>query len=167
MRLFGRNVLEPVDLRSLSDHLGVRPRVLTWARTAGGVVVALPDRMAVRVGESWQDQPWHDIDRGGWDEAASTLSWQDVFGAGHCVALAEPGRLPEVFNERVSASIVLQKVVELPGRRRAVVSLRRDLGVTEVPLVWRVNTDADLGDPRVASMLAAERARLSAEYDIA
>lgn len=167
MRMFARNALDPIDLRSLSDHLGARAHVLTWARTGGGPVVALPDRMSIRVGDSWQDQPWHDIDRGGWDEAASTLSWRDAAGAGHTLALAGPGRLPEVFNERVSASIVLQKVVDLPGRRRAVVSLRRNLGTTELPLVWRVTTDADLSDPRAAAVLAAERARLSAEYDIA
>lgn len=165
MRLFARP--DPDLLRSLADHLGSRPRVLAWARTADGLVVALPDRLMTRLGDAWHDQPWQDVDRGGWDEATSTLTWRDASGRRFGVPLTDPGRIPEVFNERVSASIVLQRVIDLPGRHRAVVSLRRDLGAADNSLIWRVTSDADLTEPRAAAVLAAERARLKSEYDIA
>lgn len=169
MGLFTRHDLDAATAAALSDYLGVVPRVLSWALTQDGVAAGLSDRLVYRREGRWVQQAWHEVERGGWDQQAGDLRWVDHQGREESLHLVEPRRLPELFNERVTASIVLQKVVELGRGRTAVVSLRRDLGSPASPMVWRVQLGARVrpDDPEVESALNTELERLRSEYDFA
>lgn len=153
---------------SLTRHLGRRPRILAWARTDDGVAVGLADRLVFGGQAQWREQLWHLVVRGSWDQPSGTLRWTRDDGAHEWVRLTEPGRLPELFNERVGASIVLQKAVDLPGGGSVLATLRRDLGTPDAPLIWRVQPRGRvrLDDPSVQQALTAELDRLRSEYDI-
>ena len=58
---------------------------------------------------------WHEIERGGWNGETEQLRWQTYGGARSAVALPDPARVPEVFKERVDASIVVRAFVPLGG----------------------------------------------------
>lgn len=168
MALFVRTDPDRNTLESLERHLGQRPRVLAWGRSTDGIAVGLPDRLAYNGPDRWLDQLWHRVARGAWDRSTSTLRWSSVEGAGQELTLTQPGKLPELFNERVSASIVLQRLVDLPTRGSAQITLRRDLGDPHAALMWSVLPQgrARLDEPGAQAVVAAELARLRAEYDI-
>ena len=44
------------------------------------------------------------------------------------IPLTEPGRLPELFRERVAATIAVERFVPIAGERGVIVTARRDLG---------------------------------------
>jgi len=71
---------------------------------------------------------WHLIERGGWNDELHQLSWVQLDGRRGAIQLAEPARLPELFRERVEATIVVRRFVPLAGDRGVTVSARRDLG---------------------------------------
>ena len=62
MGLFDRAGLPSDDFRSLGEAIGGRVRVLAWARGADGVVVGLPDRLAIQASDGWRFVGWNDID---------------------------------------------------------------------------------------------------------
>ena len=166
MDLFARRGL-PTDLQAtLRSHLGARPRVLAWGATpAGGAVVALPDRLSVHEGGAWSDTGWHQVLRGGWDAEASALHWTGPDGD-HTVPLADPGRIPEVFRERVEATILLQHSVDVGPGRVVTVSARRDQS-GRTPVAWALHAGRGvrLDDPEVAALATAELERLRTEYE--
>ena len=168
MALFGRTTLEPDTDAALTRLVGRRPRILASGRGTEGEVVGLIDRLVYRSGGEWNQLLWHEVERGNWDHAARRLRWTDVHGNASELELTETGLLPDLFNERVTASIACLKVVELSPRGTAVISARRDLGDESAPLVWRttpgkgVSAAVVAGDPVVATELA----RLRAEYDL-
>ncbi|MBI1378565.1 MAG: hypothetical protein GC157_13935 [Frankiales bacterium] len=125
-------------------------RVLAWAPSGRSSVVAtetallLPevDGVATRV-------PWDLVVRASWVEGALELVAQEVPGGPPVTSRIgydeDPGSLPEVVRERVNASIVVQRRVDLVGERGIRVLARRQPGSTE--LRWSVVFDAGL-DPR-------------------
>ena len=128
----------PLD--ALAAHLGRRERSLrheVLAVGAGTDVAAygLPGILIVQRGDDWESIGWHQISRGGWDAASATLRWTRLDGTEHSVELSEPARLPELFKERVQASILAEERVPVPGGL-AVVSARRDLSRPDAPLTW-------------------------------
>jgi len=86
--------------------------------------------------EEWVHLGWHEIERGGWDEETGELSWTRYAGSPGSVRLTEPGRVPEVFRERVAASIVLEKFVPIRNGRGVLLSGRRDLAEGDVTITW-------------------------------
>lgn len=77
------------------------------------------------------DRPWFEVDGGSWDPDTATLSvsWVGA-GAGAQWALDSstgPGRVPEAFRERVSASVVLTQQIDLGPRRTARIAIRENL----------------------------------------
>jgi hypothetical protein len=121
-----------------------------------------------RSGGEWRQQFWHEVERGNWDQATRRLRWTDVGGEVVDVELTQTGTLPDLFNERVTASIACMSVVDLDTRGTAVITARRHLGHAAAPLVWRItpgkgaSTESVAADGRVAAQLA----RLRAEYDL-
>ncbi|PFG16320.1 hypothetical protein ATK74_0855 [Propionicimonas paludicola] len=163
MALFTRLRIDP-DLATLIG----RSAVLAVGTTADGQVVATTDSLWYATGDGWRHQPWHQITHGGWDRNELRLRWHDQERVEHSLHLTETGRVPEVFNERVTESIVVQRVVDLIGPGAAVITARRDLGNPDAALDWRLepttgtSLDAVQSDRRVASELA----RLRSEYDV-
>ncbi len=149
--------------------------VLAWASGTDGAVIASPDRLSIEAGTDWRQLHWHRIEAGGWNEETRQLHWttvaepDDMTGRrqrGH-VVLDEPGRIPEVFRERVQASFVFRQTVPVTETAGIVISARRDLGDSRAPLAWHVNLQRGLswGRPEVRTAAEAALARFRAEYD--
>lgn len=168
MALFGRTTLDPETDAALVRLVGRRPRILASGRGTAGDVVGLVDRLVFRVEAEWCQLFWHDVERGNWDQNSRRLQWSDVTGSASELELTETGLLPDLFNERVTASIACLRLVDLATRGTAVITARRDLSDPAAPLVWRTSpgkgtsAEAVAGDPGVR----AELERLRAEYDL-
>jgi hypothetical protein len=102
--------------------------MLAWAATPDGFCIGSPGALSYGSDSAWTHLGWHQIERGGWDEEAHRLSWRRLDGEEGSVELPAPGRLPELFRERVAASIALEKFVPLSGQRGVIITARRDLG---------------------------------------
>jgi hypothetical protein len=162
MALFSRSKV-PGELVAL---LGAS-RPLASGVSREGAVFAFAATLAYDLDGQWHPVPWQHVERGGWNSETQQLSWTTVDGEAVQLELTEPGRLPQVFKERVNASIACSVTVPLSSTRTAVISARRDPAAPASALVWRVapgkGTTADdvADDPQVA----LELARLRAEYD--
>lgn len=82
------------------------------------------------------DRAWHEVDTGAWSPDAATLSVSFVGGTTALQWLLKtstgPGRIPQVFRERVSASVVQVREVKMGARRSARVSVRAVLSTGEL-----------------------------------
>lgn len=120
--------------------LGRGEQVLATAREdAGGAWVVLTTfRLLERTeeGETLLERPWHEVDTGSWDPERWTLSVVFVDGRqGRQWALRRrtgPGRVPEVFRDRTTATVVLTQAIDLGPRRTARVSVRTVLETREL-----------------------------------
>lgn len=125
--------------RSLAAQPGRQVRILAWASLAQGVAIASPSVLSYP-GDAddadWQHLGWHDIERGGWEAESSRLGWVRYGGERGELGLVEPGQLPEVFRERVAASIVLEKSMPALSNRQVLVVGRRDLADGDQPITW-------------------------------
>lgn len=132
-----------------------------------GVAVGLKDRLCVLVGAEWTDVGWHAIAQGGWDADSSVLHWIDLDGAEHRLLLESPGRIPELFRERVEATIVIQHLVNVGAGRVLVVSARRNLAAPDDAATWAVSGKPwVLADSDAVAQANADLVKLRAEYEI-
>lgn len=133
-------------------------RLLAWGAGDNGEVLAstramyLPSAGQLAPAEIIR-LPWTWIDRASWEDPdvviearieGSPRRWR--------VALSEPGRLPEVIRERVTASIVISEhvdLVDVGGAR--IVGRRSD---ADEPVEWSVTFDPGL-DPNDPQLRAA------------
>lgn len=148
---------------SLTATPGAPVRVLAWARGDDGYVVGSPALLSVGGGDpgpDWRHVRWHEIEHGGWNAESRSLSWTLYGGRRGRVGLREPGRLPELFRERVAASIVVQRFVPIRGERGVTVTARRDLGGSG-EITW--HSTLTRGVSWSAEGVADEVARVSAE----
>lgn len=154
-----------------------QPRVLAWGTTADGCAIASPSVLSVpampadQVGQpcdGWRHIGWHEIERGGWDSDASRLGWVLYDGERGLVELPEPGRLPEVFRERVAASIVLERSVPILNRRAVLISARRDLSAGAESITWNSTLERGLSWQGEGVRAAVDEAvaRVRTEYDL-
>lgn len=167
MGLFDRAGLPSADFRSLTAAVGRRVRVLAWANGGEGPVVGLADRLAIHTLEGWRFVAWHEIVSGGWDAETGRLRWRLADGDSDDVLLDDPGSLPDLFRERVDASIVVQERFELNRGRAAMIVARRRLDDDRAPLEWTLTRHGGSFDAAQVDQAEAELARLRAEYDIA
>lgn len=166
MGLFDRAGLPRSEFRSLTAAVGHHVRVLAWANSGSGPVVGLADRLAIRTEDGWHFVGWHEVASGGWDAETSRLRWRLDDGTLEDVLLDEPGSLPDLFRERVDASIVVQERFELNRGRSVMIVARRPLD-GDAHLLWTVTRHGGSFDTAQADQADAELARLRAEYDIA
>ncbi|HYP44581.1 MAG TPA: hypothetical protein VEQ66_05225 [Propionibacteriaceae bacterium] len=167
--------LPAADYASWSSSLvaqSSRPlRILAWASTPEGFAVASPSVLsysaAGEAGDDWVHLGWHEIERGGWDADSSRLGWVRYGGERGGVELREPGRLPEVFRERVAASIVLEDSVAILGRQVLVVA-RRDLAEGDQPITWHSTLGRGLSWRTEGVQAAVDEAvaRVRTEYNL-
>lgn len=164
-------------------------RVLAWAGSdrdpAGDLVIGTHGRLSVLSGISglsgrpgasapadmparaWSHVGWHRIERGSWNGEARRLSWTSYDGVRGAASLQTPGRIPELFRERIAASIAVEEIVQVGGGRSVVVSARRDLSTPDGLLEWQTSLSQGLTwqQPGLRALAEDVLARLRAEYD--
>jgi hypothetical protein len=118
---------------SLAVQSGRPARILAWATTPTGFCIASPATFSHGNKDGWEHIGWHEIERGSWNAELRTLSWVLYAAAGQAAVhrsleLIELGRMPELFRERISATIAVERFVPLSGERGVTITARRDLG---------------------------------------
>lgn len=149
-----------------------RPRrILAWASTPEGFAIGSPSLLSCSTSapeDPWRHLGWHEIERGGWDAETSRLGWVRYGGERESVGLVEAGRLPEVFRERVAASIVLEKYVPVLNNRQVLISGRRDLADGGSAISWHGTLGRGLSwqTPGVRAAVDEAIGDVRAEYDL-
>lgn len=174
MRLFTSTPLLAKDLSAeLKRRRPESGAVMAVAHGEGLTLVATTECLAVHrpapaEGEQdWQFIGWHLISRGGWNQKARKLRWTLVDDTTTFVELTEPGSVPDVFRDRVRASIVVEQSFPAPGGGHVVVAGRRQLG-GEGAIVWQVTTlgAAKLSNPEVANFATQKAAEIRYDYEV-
>ena len=155
---------------TLTSVPGRPARILAWAPVAdGGLVLLSPAAVSVLRDDRWRHLGWHEIERGGWNAETEQLRWQTYGGARGAVALPDPARVPEVFRERIDASIVFERFVPVggAGERGVVVNGRRDLagGTTEISWHATLTRGVTWRTPGVRELADTALVALRREYD--
>ena len=158
-------------VQSLPTDRG-RTRILAWAPGPDAYAIVSVGTLAVgsaAVGEAAEFRllGWHEIERGGWDVERGRLTWKRYDAQAEHLELTEPGRVPEVFRERVAASIAMEKFVPLTGERGVVVTARRDL-TGKTPPQWHATLTRGLRweTPGVAEAVETVVSDVRREYDL-
>ncbi|MCE1174053.1 MAG: hypothetical protein LWW77_05525 [Propionibacteriales bacterium] len=145
-----------------------RSRVLAQSDSEDAPVVGLADRLVYPTADGWASVAWHEIERGGWDPSTRKLHWTRVDGLRAEVALDEPGRIAQLFQERVNATVVYTQQVTFGGRHSVVISARRSLADLTAPLSWHLtpgeSTTAD--QVRASAEVAAVLQRLQRDFGL-
>ena len=145
-----------------------RPQILAWANAEEGVCIG--SRAVISYGglDTWTHVGWHEIENGGWNVENHALSWTLYGGHRGRVVLTEPGRLPELFRERVAASIVLKKFVPVDGTRGVTIAGRRDLGESDPVISWHSTLGRGLTwqTEGAREVTEAALAQVKVEYDM-
>lgn len=160
MALFSRGPQVPARVRAAAAGrvLAAAPAEDgTWlAGTRDDLVVVPSEPGAVQV------LAWERVHRADWDRETATLRVEEVQDYGEPVRVAsyvlhEPGALLALVRERVSASVVLQRRVDLERKRGfTVIGRRAPSGRGEIGWAYEFDEGVDPDDPRVRT--AAEAA---------
>lgn len=120
---------------------GVPPRdtlvAAAFDEAAAQWVVASRTRLAVvaQDGEVSWSRPWLEVDGGAWDPDTDTLRATFVGGAAPTAwrfTGAGARAFTEIFRDRVEASVVLMREVDLGPGRKTRVAIRKDLATREL-----------------------------------
>jgi hypothetical protein len=166
----GRGLAKPVYaswVASLGEPAGGSPRILAWARSEDGFCIGSPARLSHGGEAGWSHLGWHEIEHGSWNAETATLSWTRHGGGRGSVRLTQPGRLPELFRERIAASIALERFIPLAGERGVIITARRDLS-DGGSISWHSKLTRGLTwqTEGVREAADAALARLRMEYDL-
>lgn len=144
-------------------------RILAWAEAAEGYAVGSAAVLSIGVAgdEEWRHVGWHEIEHGGWNAETRKLSWAEYGGRRGSVELTGAGRLPELFRERIAASIVVEQFVPISGDRGVVVNGRRDLAGSNPVFSWHATLGRGLTwrTPGLRETVDQAMAELRTEYD--
>jgi hypothetical protein len=140
---------------------------LVWARTADGYCIGSPARFSYSDELDWTHLGWHEIERGTWNSETAVLSWTRHGGGRGSVPLTQPGRMPELFRERIAATIALERFVPLAGERGVTITARRNLE-DEGSISWHSTLTRGLTwhTEGVREAVDEAMARLRGEYDL-
>lgn len=101
--------------------------------------------------------PWQLVQRADWERDGDSFMVSEVGEFGrprpeHAFAIDDPGLMLELVRERVTASVVLQRRVELGGRKGLfVVARRAPRGDGEITWAYEFDAGVDPADPAVAA----------------
>jgi hypothetical protein len=167
-RLFGPSVPAEVVERA---GLGKGDKVLASASTTDGSwLLGTRDALVIVEPVETVRLPWQLVESADWDRDEDRLRVAEVGDFGrprpvHAFTVREPGRLLEMVRERVTASVVVQRRVEVLGRRGLVVVARRPpRGDGEITWAFEFDAGVDPADPTVRK--AADRALRAAQDEL-
>lgn len=178
MRLWKKRVIgpevpppegRPGDVpRVALPELGRGEQVLATAREdgSGHWLVLTTWRLLERTvdGRTVLERAWHEVDTGSWnpDSWALSVLFVDALSGRQWVLQREtgPGKVPEVFRDRTTASVVLTREVDLGPRRSARVSLRTDLRTRELQEQVLLGRGSRADDEELAAQVLAARREL-------
>ena len=171
MRRLLRRSRVPADVLARAELAG--ERVLAHAVAADGawllgtrealVVVPALDERGIRL-------EWQAIQTADWDRDGDRLRVAEVgtFGESrpvHVFTVPEPGLLLQLIRERVTASVLLQRRVQVQGKRGLMVVARRaPTGRGEITWAFEFDEGIDPDDPAVRE--AAEGGLRSAQEEL-
>lgn len=163
---------DPQAVVGVAAVIGVdHPHVLAWGTGRHGdtrvTVVAVDEGLAIVDDDGTADAvAWHEVVRGGWRAKTSSLYWAFLDGSQDSVTLERPGDLPAVFNDRVTASIVVREPLDVEGGRVTVAGRRRLGSLGDGTIQWTAvaDGDADLTDPVTESRVLETTERLRQEW---
>ena len=114
---------------------------------------------------TWQHVGWHEIESGGWNAETRQLSWARYGGA--AVPSTHGAGLPELFRERIAASIVVERFLPVSGERGVVLNGRRDLAQARPVFEWHATLGRGLNwrTPGLRETVDEALAELRLEYD--
>ena len=138
--------------RSTLAGSGREARILAWApTTSNGFCIGSPSALSHGTAERLEHVGWHQIEHGGWNAETRQLSWtvyyDEAASRRGAVELIESGRLPELFRERVAATIVVgavRTVRSRPAPRGVIISARRDLAGRADAIAWHATLSRGL-----------------------
>jgi hypothetical protein len=153
MRLFSRGRDLPAEVRA-----AVAGRPLASAEAESGEwLVGTRDALHVVRDGSAEVVRWERVQRADWDRETATLRVEEIqeYGApvrASAYVIEEPGGLMSLVWERVTASIVVQRRVEL-GRKRGFTVIGRRPPAEHGEVTWAFEFDAgvDPDDPEVSA----------------
>jgi hypothetical protein len=163
-RLFDRGQRVPADVLARAG-LPRREKVLAGATAADGTwllgtrdaLVLVPpatEGPSVRI-------PWERVENAEWERDDERLAVVEVGEFGrprpvHTFTLTDPGPLLPMVRERVTASVLLQRRVNVRGRTGLrVVARRAPRGSGEIVWAYELDPGIDPEDPEVAEAAAA------------
>ncbi len=160
-----RGALTSAQRHTLAPGRGESVLATATDRHTGDLVCATTWRLVVvapegdGLGGVVLDRPWHEVDAGVWDPETTSLSVSFVNGGrAHQWQLGQqPGQLPAALRDRVSASVVLSRVIDVGPRRTARVVIRTVLQTRE--LVEQVLLGRGARDDDSELVAAVARAR--------
>lgn len=157
------------ELESLQAAIGMPVKALAVARGRGVLAAAMPEILGILRDGEWSFIGWHEIQHGGWDRDAGLLTWLSIDGQSTRVKLEDEGDLPEVFLERVGASIVMQQRLRVPETSFSVVIAARRALREGAPVVWTVQPlgTTSLDDARVRAFVLEVTEHLKDELNLA
>jgi len=131
-------------------------RVLAWAMGPLGVVFATDVALHVPAALQPDRVVWHLIDKAGWRDPNLEVSLHPSVGAPLMhwkIELSEPGKLPQVVRERVTASVVVSSDIDLPDGQARIAARRTETD----DIRWSVTplAGADLGNAENRAIVAA------------
>jgi hypothetical protein len=158
----------------LPDHVSrvVQGKVLAAAEAEDGTwLVATRDAWcAVTPDGVAEVLPWERVHRADWDQDNAVLRVERVEDYGAPVSprswtVPEPGPLVDVLRERVTASVLMQRRIEVDKRRGFSIIARRPPSTPgEVTWAYELDAGVDPDDPAVAA--AAEAALREAQESL-
>ncbi len=161
MRWPGRRAAVPPEV--LERTVGSGERVLASAQAADGTwLVGTRDRLyAVSADGEPTTLRWEEVQHADWDRDTETLRVERIGPGGVPVVagswqVTEPGALLTLVRERISASVLLQRRVDIARKRGFTVIARRPPS-GQGDVTWAVEYDAgvDPGDPAVDTAVEA------------
>jgi hypothetical protein len=135
----------PDEVRSQLD-LGARERVLAWADdTKGRVVVASESALHLqRQPPDYTRLPWHQIDQARYDQGTlEVVLSPELDSAMLRIPVGGSPDLPVAVRDRITASVVVDRFVELRGDVGVRIIGRR---TDTAGVVWRLDLDPALAD---------------------
>lgn len=139
-------------------------------------VAALPTHLAYGDDDGWTLIAWHEVNRGGWNPETQRLEI-DQHGAvidgivqpggrRHRIHMPHPERIAEVMSERVTATILFSRQVELPESSSVLtVVARRNLADQTIQWLAVPSRGVRVADEDVRAFAAAAVRRLQREFD--